>query len=176
MGMVFDPNFNNTNYNYVAYTYDANFGKELDLRTKITRFTYDPTTSTINNPLDLISGLSGSSDHNSGRMIFVQDGKLYYTIGDQGKNQLALFCLDNRTQKLPTAEQVAAKDWTTYEGKVLRMNSDGSIPDDNTEVNSVKSHIFTYGHRNTQGIAMGHSGDLYVAEHGDNSDDEINRL
>jgi PQQ-dependent dehydrogenase (s-GDH family) len=176
MGMVFDPNFNNTNYIYVAYTYDANSGEELDLRTKITRFTYDPTTSTINNPLDLISGLSGSSDHNSGRMMFGQDGKLYYTIGDQGKNQLALFCLDNKAQKLPTAEQVAANDWSTYEGKVLRMNSDGSIPDDNPEINGVTSHIYTYGHRNAQGIAMGPNGDLYVAEHGDNSDDEINHL
>ncbi len=176
MGMAFDPNFNNTQYIYVAYTYDAGSGKELDLRTKITRFTFDPTTSTISKPLDLISGLSGSSDHNSGRMIFGQDGKLYYTLGDQGKNQLALFCLDNQAQEIPTEEQVAAKDWSAYEGKVLRMNPDGSIPDDNPEINSVKSHIYTYGHRNAQGIAMGPNGDLYIAEHGDNSDDEINRL
>ena len=163
MGMAFDPNFNNTHYIYLAYTYDADSGEELDLSTKITRFTYDPINSTIIKPFDLISELSGSSDHNSGRMIFGQDGKLYYTIGDQGKNQLALFCLNNQAQKLPTAEQVAAKDWSAYEGKVLRMNPDGSIPDDNPEINGVKSHIYTYGHRNAQGIAAAPNGDIYVA-------------
>ena len=176
MGMAFDPNFNDTHHIYVAYTYDAASGEELDRRTKITRFTYDPATNTISEPMDLISGLSGSSDHNSGRMTFGPDGKLYYTIGDQGKNQLALFCLNDRAEHLPTAEQVAAKNWTEYEGKVLRMNPDGSIPDDNPVIEGVKSHIYTYGHRNAQGIAVGPNGDLYVAEHGDNSDDEINRL
>jgi PQQ-dependent dehydrogenase (s-GDH family) len=176
LGMEFDPNYNNTHHIYVAYTYDAGPSEQPDLRTKITRFTYDPATNTISEPLDLISGLAGSSDHNSGRMTFGPDGKLYYTIGDQGKNQLALFCLNNRAQHLPTAQQVAANNWTAYEGKVLRMNPDGSIPDDNPVIEGVKSHIFTYGHRNAQGIAVGPNGDLYVAEHGDNSDDEINRL
>jgi PQQ-dependent dehydrogenase (s-GDH family) len=56
------------------------------------------------------------------------------------------------------------------------MNTDGSIPDDNPVIEGVKSHIFTYGHRNAQGIAVGLNADLYIAEHGDNSDDEINRL
>jgi PQQ-dependent dehydrogenase (s-GDH family) len=176
LGMVFDPNYNNTHHIYVAYTYDADPSEQPDRRTKITRFTYDPSTNAISEPMDLISGLSGSSDHNSGRMTFGPDGKLYYTIGDQGKNQLALFCLNNRAQHLPTSDQVAAMNWTTYEGKVLRMNPDGSIPDDNPVIEGVKSHIFTYGHRNAQGIGVGPNGDLYIAEHGDNSDDEINRL
>jgi PQQ-dependent dehydrogenase (s-GDH family) len=176
LGMVFDPKFNDTNLIFVAYTYDADPGAELDRRTKITQFYYDPNSASISEPKDLISGLSGSGDHNSGRMTFGPDGKLYYTIGDQGKNQLALACLNNEAQHLPTAEQVAAKNWTAYQGKVLRMNTDGSIPDDNPVIDGVKSHIFTYGHRNAQGIAVGPNGDLYVAEHGDNSDDEINHL
>jgi PQQ-dependent dehydrogenase (s-GDH family) len=176
MGMAFDPDFNNTNYIYVAYTYDADTGEELDRRTKITRFTYDAATSTIGEPMDLISGLSGSTDHNFGRMTFGPDDKLYYTIGDQGANYLSNYCLDNQAQKLPTAEQVAAGNWSTYEGKVLRMNPDGSIPADNPVINGVLSHIFTYGHRNAQGIAMGPNGDFYISEHGEKSDDEVNRL
>jgi PQQ-dependent dehydrogenase (s-GDH family) len=177
MGMAFDPDFNNTNHIYVAYTYDsAAAGEELDRRTKITRFTYDAATGNITEPMDLIKGLSGSTDHNSGRMTFGQDGMLYYTIGDQGKNYLTYYCLNNQAQKLPTTDQVRAQNWTAYEGKVLRMNSDGSIPDDNPMINGVQSHIFTYGHRNAQGIAMGPSGDLYISEHGDKSDDEVNRL
>ncbi|HEU5121159.1 MAG TPA: glucose/sorbosone family PQQ-dependent dehydrogenase [Candidatus Nitrosocosmicus sp.] len=184
LGMAFDPDFNNTNHIYVAYTYEEESGSSsngteggvTELKTKITRFTYDPTTQNISEPVDLINGLSGSGDHNSGRMIFGSDGMLYYTIGDQGKNQLALACLNNLAQHLPTAEEVAAKNWSTYEGKVLRMNPDGSIPEDNPVINGVQSHIYTYGHRNAQGIAVGPTDDIYVAEHGDNSDDEVNRL
>jgi PQQ-dependent dehydrogenase (s-GDH family) len=56
------------------------------------------------------------------------------------------------------------------------MNPDGSIPEDNPVIEGVRSHIFTYGHRNAQGIAMGPNGDLFISEHGDNSDDEVNRL
>ena len=177
MGMAFDPDFNNTNHIYVAYTYDAaDAGEELDRRTKITRFTYDAATGNITEPMDLIKGLSGSTDNNSGRMTFGQDGMLYYTIGDQGKNYLTYYCLNNQAQELPTTDQVTAQNWTAYEGKVLRMNSDGSIPDDNPMINGVQSHIFTYGHRNAQGIAVGPNGDLYIVEHGDKSDDELNLL
>jgi PQQ-dependent dehydrogenase (s-GDH family) len=113
MGMAFDPDFNNTNHIYVAYTYDAAAaGEELDRRTKITRFTYDAAAGNITEPMDLIKGLSGSTDHNSGRMTFGQDGTLYYTIGDQGKNYLTYYCLNNQAQKLPTTDQVTAQNWT----------------------------------------------------------------
>lgn len=176
MGMAFDPDFNNTNYIYVAYTYAGEVGDDVDRRAKITRFTYDPATSTIGEPFDLVSGLHASVDHNSGRMTFGPDGMLYYTIGDQGNNQLSRYCFDIQAQELPTAEEVAAQNWGTYQGKVLRMNSDGSIPEDNPEINGVRSHIFTYGHRNPQGLEVGPNGDLYVAEHGPSADDEVSRL
>ncbi len=67
--------------------------------------------------MDLITGLPGSSDHNSGRMTFGPDGKIYYTIGDQGKNQLALACLNNMAQHLPTVEQVGPKTGVHIKGK-----------------------------------------------------------
>lgn len=181
MGMAFDLDFNNSRYIYVAYTYaeiaGQGAGEEVDRLTKITRFTYDPATNTISEPFDLITGLSGSVDHNGGRLIFGPDDKLYYTIGDQGNNQFSRYCFDIQADELPTAEQVAAQDWySAYQGKTLRMNPDGSIPEDNPEINGVRSHIFTYGHRNHQGIAAGPNGDLYVSEHGDRSDDELNHL
>jgi PQQ-dependent dehydrogenase (s-GDH family) len=77
---------------------------------------------------------------------------------------------------LPTAKQIQSQNWTAYEGKVLRMNPDGSIPKDNPVINGVRSHIFSYGHRNPQGLTIGPNGHLYVSEHGDKSDDELNRL
>jgi PQQ-dependent dehydrogenase (s-GDH family) len=181
MGMVLDPDFSNTGHLYVTYTYDANNSSstnddELERLTKITRFTYDNATGTINEPVDIISGLEGSIDHNSGRLAFGLDGKLYYTIGDQGKNQLSQYCLDIEAQTLPTVEEVANQNWTAYQGKVLRMNSDGSIPQDNPVIDGVQSHVFTYGHRNHQGLTSGPDGNLYASEHGPNSDDEVNRL
>jgi PQQ-dependent dehydrogenase (s-GDH family) len=182
LGMAFDPDFNTNNHIYVAYTYaedgeDVGENQTEALRTKITRFTYNPEGQSIGDPVDLITGLSGSNDHNGGRMTFGPDGKLYYTIGDQGNNQFGRYCMPIRAQLLPTQEQINTQDWTdVYQGKVLRMNPDGSIPDDNPVINGVKSHIFTYGHRNHQGIAVGPGGDLYIVEHGDKSDDEFNRL
>ena len=176
LGMAFDPNFNSTHHIYVAYTYDADTSDQLDRNTKITRFTYNVAADTIGEPMDLISGLKGSIDHNSARMAFGQDGKIYYTIGDQGKNQLTLYCMNIEAQNLPTAGEVANKNWTMYQGKVLRMNPDGSIPKDNPAIDGVQSHIYTYGHRNPQGLTMGPNGDPYVAEHGPNTDDEVNHL
>jgi PQQ-dependent dehydrogenase (s-GDH family) len=143
LGMAFDPNFNNTHHIYVAYTYDTDPSGQLKRMTKITQFTYDPTTGTIGQPVDIISGLQGSIDHNAGRMTFGPDGKLYYTIGDQGKNQLSLFCENIEAQRIPTAQEVANHDCIAYQGKVLRMNPDGSIPKDNPVINGVQSHIFT---------------------------------
>ncbi|MDQ4073106.1 MAG: PQQ-dependent sugar dehydrogenase, partial [Thermoproteota archaeon] len=169
MGMALDPQFISNHHLYVAYTYDADPSDELERLTKITRFTYDPTSNTIGQPLDLINGLAGSIDHNSGRMTFGPDNKLYYTIGDQGKNQISLYCMNIESQHLPTAEQVAAKNWDAYEGKVLRMNPDGSIPEDNPVINGVQSHVYTYGHRNPQGIAFGPTLTPYISEHGDKS-------
>jgi len=71
---------------------------------------------------------------------------------------------------------LAAKDYFAYQGKSLRLNLDGSIPDDNPEIAGVRSHVFTYGHRNMQGIAFGPDGTLYASEQGPKTDDEVNIL
>ncbi|HYP77788.1 MAG TPA: PQQ-dependent sugar dehydrogenase, partial [Polyangiaceae bacterium] len=63
-----------------------------------------------------------------------------------------------------------------YQGKILRINLDGSIPNDNPELNGVRSHIFSFGHRNAQGIAFVPSGALFSDEQGPKSDDELNRI
>ena len=76
---------------------------------------------------------------------------------------------------LPTAAQVAAKDYSLYPGKILRLNKDGSIPADNPVLNGVRSHVYAYGFRNTQGLAF--VGDkLFATEHGPSTDDELNLI
>src|SRR5690606_34602869 len=142
-------------YVYVSYTYDVDPGPGVDRRTKIRRYTYDPATETLGSPYDVITNLPGSDDHNSARLLFGPDHKLYYSIGDQGNNQFARMCNPIRAQELPMETEVAAKDWSKYVGKILRLNLDGSIPKDNPKINGVRSHIYSYGHRNAQGLAFG---------------------
>lgn len=54
------------------------------------------------------------------------------------------------------------------------MNLDGSIPGDNPVLNGTRSHVYTYGHRNPQGLAFAPNGLLYSSEHGPSTDDELN--
>ncbi|MGK4008695.1 glucose/sorbosone family PQQ-dependent dehydrogenase [Sorangium sp. So ce1036] len=163
-------------YVYVSYTYDVDPGPAVERRTKIRRYTYDPATETLGSPHDVITGLPGSDDHNSARLLFGPDRRLYYTIGDQGNNQFARKCNPIRAQELPTAAEVAAQDWSKYVGKILRMNLDGSIPEDNPKIDGIRSHIYSYGHRNAQGLTFGRGGKLYANEHGPKSDDEVNLI
>jgi PQQ-dependent dehydrogenase (s-GDH family) len=122
----------------------------------------------------LITGLPASQDHNSGKLVIGPDEKLYYSIGDQGNNQFDNVCRPILAQVLPTQAEIDAADWSHYPGKVLRMNLDGSIPEDNPLLEGVQSHVFTYGHRNVQGLVMSDAGILYGTEHGPKTDDEIN--
>ena len=190
MGLAIHPNFglgSNEDFVYLAYTYDNDPGAGVQRRTKITRYTYTIGTTWVLNPasaLDLITGLSGSNDHNSGRLKIGPDGKLYYTIGDQGNNQFGNMCSLVRSLDLPTTAEITANDFSKYQGKILRMNLNGSIPADNPLIDpdgagpeaAARSHIFSYGHRNPQGIVFASDGKLYADEHGPKTDDDINLI
>lgn len=190
LGMALDPGLlqdKGQDYVYASYTYvDKSLGgipwvidrfsPYHDLWVKIVRLTYDKASGKLSDPLDLITAMPAKNDHNSGRLKHGPDGKLYYTIGDGGKDQLGNWCIPIEAQRLPTNAEVGNKDWIAYQGKVLRLNTDGSIPDDNPTLNGVKSHVFTLGHRNMQGIAFGPDGTLYGSEQGPKTDDEVNIL
>lgn len=190
MGLALDPGLlKGTGHDYVftAYTYvDKSRPPRLTvtdpgspyrfLFTKIVRLTYDPASGKLGDSTTLIEGLPASTDHNSGRMKIGPDGKLYYTIGDGGNDQLGNWCVPIQAQRLPTADEISARNWFAYQGKSLRLNLDGSIPDDNPLIGGVRSHIFTYGHRNMQGIDFAPDGTLYASEQGPKTDDEINIL
>lgn len=160
------------NYVFVSYTYNDGLGLQL----RIARLIYNNATSTLTEDTSLdangtiIEGLPASNDHNSGRLIFGPDLKLYYTMGDQGANQFDYSCNPVLSQVLPTN----TSDYANYPGKTLRFNIDGSIPSDNPTLAGVKSHVYTYGHRNAQGIIFSQDGKLYASEHGPKTDDEIN--
>lgn len=175
LGMTFDRR-GQTSRVYLSYTYDDDPGQELDRRQRIVRYVYDRDEERLHRPLVLIEGLLASDDHNSGRIEIGPDRKLYYTIGDRGNNQDLNACRLNEAQRLPTADEIDHEDWTGYQGKTLRLNKNGSIPDDNPEFNGVRSHVWTYGHRNAQGLTFTPDGHLYSSEMGPKSDDELNIL
>lgn len=92
--------------------------------------------------------------HHGGRIKIGPDGKLYVTAGD-------------------AANPSVAQNLQSLGGKILRMNLDGSIPEDNPFEDS---YVYSYGHRNPQGLVWDEQGVLYSSEHGQSAHDEINRI
>lgn len=161
-------------YVYISYTVNNGTADEPDPSTRIMRYTYDDERQQLGDPSMVIEGLPAWNDHNAGRVVFGPDGMLYYSIGDQGANFGRNQERPNLALTLPTQEEIESKNWRTYSGKILRLNPDGTIPDDNPEIEGVRSHVYSYGHRNPQGLAFGADGTLYEVEHGPETDDELN--
>lgn len=179
LGMALHPEFlRNTgnDFAYLAMTYDADPGAAEDRRLRVRRYSYDPLTQTLGQPRDILAGLPGGHDHVSGRLAIGPDRKLYLTIGDGGFNHSWQFCQPIRAQQLPTAAELAAANYIHYEGKILRIGLDGTVPADNPTLLGVRSHVHTYGHRNAQGLAIAPDGRIYASEHGPAVDDELNLI
>ncbi|MEO6231784.1 MAG: PQQ-dependent sugar dehydrogenase [Ferruginibacter sp.] len=172
---------------YLAYCYDSSGLR----RVKIVAYKYNRSVPSLTGETVLLRGIWGSNDHNGGRLVIGNFGtagspdyKIVYTVGDKGANQFANACDSIESQYTPTAAQMAAKDIHRYNGKILRMNMDGSIPADNPVINGVQTHIWTFGHRNPQGLTFEKKlnsplevlpgGKLYESEQGPATNDEIN--
>ncbi len=144
LGMVQHPSFLTNGYLYVVYTYNKN----TVYTEKVVRFTY--ANNALSNPLTLIDNIAGGNYHNGSRLLILGD-KLFITTGEAGVTSLSQ--QDNSPN-----------------GKVLRINLDGSIPSDNPIAGNP---MWTKGMRNPQGFVYA-NGLLYTAEHGPHVDDEIN--
>jgi glucose/arabinose dehydrogenase len=145
MGLALDPQFRQNGYIYAAYTYrGANGG----LANRLVRLRDDAAGGPGGKgTLDkvLLEGVLGANNHDGGRVRFGPDGKLYWTTGDAQQTQLA------QQPESPS-------------GKILRLNADGTVPADNPFPNSA---VYSYGHRNVQGLAWQPGTQrLYATEHG----------
>jgi glucose/arabinose dehydrogenase len=148
LGMAIHPDFSTFSYVYVAYNYLA--GNKIQL--KIERYTYSE--GILNSPLTLLDSINGNSNHNGCRLLIGKDEKLYITTGDAQNTSLS-----QNTESLS--------------GKILRMNLDGLIPEDNPFPGS---YIWSFGHRNPQGLIQVPAGIIYSSEHGPSNDDELNLI
>lgn len=146
LGMALHPEFDDHPYVYLAYTYQEGGG----IRERIVRFTYSG--GQLINEEFLINGIPGSYNHDGARLI-ISGMTLFITTGD-------------------ALDQSAPQNIENLAGKVLRINLDGSIPSDNPFGGD--SPVWSYGHRNAQGLFMGDNGILYSSEHGPSTDDEFN--
>jgi glucose/arabinose dehydrogenase len=154
-GVAFDPNFGSNGYVYVYYT-DAD-----TLLNKVSRFTTssgNPDVADPNSEIVLISGIGSGVYHSAGALHFGPDGKLYISTGD------ASYAPDSQNLH-------------NLNGKILRINKDGTVPTDNPFVGQtgVRPEIWAYGLRNPFTFAFSSTGLMYINDVGNSTWEEIDQ-
>jgi glucose/arabinose dehydrogenase len=147
LGMVLHPNFVSNPQVFFVYTY-----LDGSIKERLVRYDYNGTA--LVNPFTLIEGIPGNTTHDGSRLLLLADNTLLMSTGD-------------------AQNQAAAQDLNSLNGKMLRFNLDGSIPTDNPIPGSA---LWTWGHRNAQGLLLAPNGRIYSSEHGPTTDDEINLI
>ncbi len=125
-----------------------------DADNRIQRFdvTGEPGALRLGEPTSILDGVPAAAVHNGGRIAFGPDGMLYAGTGD-------------------ARDAETAQNLDDLGGKILRMTADGGIPDDNPFPGSL---VYSYGHRNVQGIAWADDGTMFASEFGQDTWDELN--
>lgn len=150
-----DPNFDQNGWLYFSYSQ----GTKKAVTTRVARAKLEHHTLVQWQTLLTATPYSGKSQHFGSRLYFDANGFLYITVGDRGERA--------RAQKLDD-----------HAGKLLRINANGTIPKDNpfASDNDPKTlgSIYSYGHRNPQGLFIDKTGSIWVQEHGPRGGDELN--
>ncbi len=149
LGIAVHPNFIENHFLYVYFTYENNG----TLWNKIIRITESE--NKLVEAVTIFDNIPGSAFSNGGALKFGPDGKIYASTGSVSDSSHG------------------SQDLQSLEGKILRLNDDGTIPDDNPFSDSP---VFSYGHMNPKGLAWDKSGNLFVTEIGPSKNDEINMV
>ncbi len=137
LGLALHPGFARTGWVYLYLTGE----KDGTIENRIERYTLE--NDTLTQRTVIFDAIPAASRHDGGRIAFGPDEFLYITTGD-------------------ATEDALAQDMQSLAGKILRIRDDGTIPSDNPFGNAV----YSYGHRNAQGIAWDDEGRLWETEHG----------
>ena len=149
LGLALHPNFKENRWVYLYFT--ARDGDESLFVNRVVRYRLED--NGLFEKTVIIGGIPGASNHDGGRIAFGPDGYLYVATGDAQLSSLA-------------------QDTSSLAGKILRVRDDGSIPEDNPLGNAV----WSFGHRNPQGLAWDKDGQLWETEHGPTAQDEVNLI
>lgn len=137
LGLTLHPDFPSNSFLYLYLTTRTEGG----LTNRVERYTYND--DKLNNRVVIMEKIPGAATHDGGRIAFGPDDKLYISTGDAGSPE-------------------SAQDVNTLNGKILRLNDDGTIPNDNP----FKNTTYAYGFRNVQGMAWDDDERLWVTDHG----------
>lgn len=137
LGLALHPDFTNKHWIYLYLT--SQTGNQITNRVE----RYRLNDAELSERTVILEGIHGSSVHDGGQLAFGSDKLLYISTGDAGQSNLS-------------------QDKNSLNGKILRVKDDGSIPEDNPFGNPV----YSYGHRNPQGLAWDDQGRLWATEHG----------
>ena len=156
MDVVLHPQFAENNWVYLTYSKPG----DGVATTALARGRFDGTRLTELNDLFVADAWSDTGGHFGGRLAFTPDGKLFMTVGER-------------------QQSYRAQDTSEHAGTVLRLNEDGTVPDDNPFVGRTgyRPEIYSYGHRSPQGLTVHpETGDVWESEHGPRGGDEANLI
>ena len=156
MDLELHPNYEENGWIYISYSSPEGSGSGAN--TAIMRARLENNSLVDKEVLYKAQPNSRRGQHFGGRIEFDKEGYLYFSVGDRGNRD------------------VYPQDITSDNGKVYRLNDDGSIPEDNPYVGQEGlDAIYSYGHRNPQGMAMHpETGQIWTHEHGPRGGDEVN--
>ncbi|TKB43999.1 PQQ-dependent sugar dehydrogenase [Thalassotalea mangrovi] len=157
LDIALDPNYEDNGWLY--FTYSTKQGEAIN--TALMRAKLQDLNLVDKQLLYKAEGNSDKRQHFGSRIVFDKNGDLFFSIGDRGMR-------DENPQ-----------DLSLDSGKIYRIKADGSIPADNPFVDSkdAKPAIYSYGHRNPQGMAMDPAtGNIWATEHGPKGGDEVNLI
>ena len=154
LGMEFHPNFQENNLLFLTYTYL----QSGSIEERIVAYTYNPMSDALGNEQILLDNISGNTTHIGSRILALDDETILISTGD-------------------AQDQSSSQDINALTGKILRMDISldnfGGIPADNPIPDS---YVWSFGHRNAQGLELAPNGIIYSSEHGPTSNDELNIL